>query len=180
MGVGTPMLQRGNLACHMLRMWAHPYCQMWKPKGPHPLSDSSLAIQSAAMGNQWSGPNKSFQDWFHWSAPLVSCSNWLNHKTESESRLGPLCAIHCGCGVTHNFLKGSIILLHAVLYGFDYSYRPVCWLPVCRLWMFGVFQFADGTYEQYSMSDSSEYWPLSLSGCSMVLGTTGIVEIVKV
>ena len=33
-------------------------------------------ICSVAMGNQWSGPMKSKDTGFHWSAPLISHSNW--------------------------------------------------------------------------------------------------------
>ena len=45
----------------------------------------SLAIRSVATGHQWSGPMKSFQDRFHWSAQLVSHGNWSGRKTESDS-----------------------------------------------------------------------------------------------
>ena len=47
-------------------------------------------IRSIAMGNRWSGPMKLCILWFPWSAPLVSHSNWLDCRTEFESRLGPL------------------------------------------------------------------------------------------
>ena len=49
----------------------------------------SLGTRLVASGNLWSGPIKSFQDWFHWSAPLVFRSNWLDRLTESESGSKP-------------------------------------------------------------------------------------------
>ena len=48
------------------------------------------AVRSVTEGNQWSGLMKSFQDQFHWSAPLVSFGNWWDDRPESESGLGPL------------------------------------------------------------------------------------------
>ena len=45
------------------------------------------AITSVAAGNQWSGPVKAISKWFHWFAPLVSCSDWLDRKAEWESGL---------------------------------------------------------------------------------------------
>ena len=47
-------------------------------------------IWSAATGSWWIGPVKSRLLWFHWSAPLVSRSNWPDHGSESESGSGPL------------------------------------------------------------------------------------------
>ena len=44
----------------------------------------SRAIRSVATGNLWSGPMKSSQDQFHWSAPLVCHSNWSDRTTESK------------------------------------------------------------------------------------------------
>ena len=35
----------------------------------------SPTIRSVAAGNQWNGPMKSVLKWFHWSAPLASCSD---------------------------------------------------------------------------------------------------------
>ena len=55
-----------------------------------PIFWLSLAIWSVAMENQWSGNMKSFPDWFHWSAPLVSPSNWSDCTAKSASGLGPL------------------------------------------------------------------------------------------
>ena len=55
-----------------------------------PIFWLSLAIWSVAMENQWSGNMKSFPDWFHWSAPLVSASNWSDCTAKSASGLGPL------------------------------------------------------------------------------------------
>ena len=49
----------------------------------------SHVIRSAAMGNQRRQPVKLVLKWFHWSTPLVFCSDWSDHKTESESRSGP-------------------------------------------------------------------------------------------
>ena len=41
----------------------------------------SRAIGSIVTGNQWSGPVKSVLKWFHWSALLVSRSNWSDRTT---------------------------------------------------------------------------------------------------
>ena len=41
----------------------------------------SLAIRSVATINQWSGPVKLFKERYHWSAPLVSRSNWSDRTT---------------------------------------------------------------------------------------------------
>ena len=45
------------------------------------------AITSVAAGNQWSGPVKAISKWFHWFAPLVSCSDWLDREAGWESGL---------------------------------------------------------------------------------------------
>ena len=57
---------------------------------PGQLWDSiSPMIWSIATGNQRKGPVKLYILCFHWSAPLVSCSNWSDRRTESDSGLGP-------------------------------------------------------------------------------------------
>ena len=49
----------------------------------------SHAIWSVTTGNKWSIPLKSFQDQFHWSVQLLSCSNWSHHTYESLSGMEP-------------------------------------------------------------------------------------------
>ena len=44
----------------------------------------SPTIRSVATGNQWSGPTKSRILCCHWSAAMVSVSNWLDRLTESD------------------------------------------------------------------------------------------------
>ena len=50
---------------------------------------------SVATGNQWSGPEKSKDAWFHWSPPLVSRSNWSDRGTESQVDLGHQTTLSC-------------------------------------------------------------------------------------
>ena len=61
----------------------------WRSVGPRSTWRLSPPIRSVASGNQWRGPVKSRILGFNWSAPLVSCSNWSDRRTESDSGLGP-------------------------------------------------------------------------------------------
>ena len=49
----------------------------------------SRAIRSVVKGNQWGGPLKSVLDWFHWYAPFVFRSKWLDRTTEYEIESEP-------------------------------------------------------------------------------------------
>ena len=63
--------------------------------GPDSLSGSALWIWSVATGNQWSGPVRSHDAWFHLSAHVASHCNWSDRRIESESGSGPLEWISC-------------------------------------------------------------------------------------
>ena len=80
-------MQASPFHCHQINLKNTRYHQRpWSSFGLGPL------IKSVAMGNQWSGPMKSKDTWFHWSTPLISCDNRSNQWTESDSGSRPLIA----------------------------------------------------------------------------------------
>ena len=81
-----------NLNIHGIFIVGGCTCHYLKPQSTF---RQSLVIWSVALGNQWSAPTKPILDQFHWSAPLVSCNNWSECKTESKSGLGPV-SYKCG------------------------------------------------------------------------------------
>ena len=56
--------------------------QLWGSEGPNPLWDSVDSINYYGIPVP-STEMKSRILWFHWSAPLVSCSSWSDRGTES-------------------------------------------------------------------------------------------------
>ena len=98
-----------NTSEHFLRIWASPWCpkvfytskMLWLLKRDlSPLTRWVMALIHVwtqyydpirvATGNQRSGPVKSTDTRFHWPIALVSCSNWSDRRTESESGSRPL------------------------------------------------------------------------------------------
>ena len=105
-GVSPPILQRGNLSCCPLWVWAHPYCS---EKTFHAVHCGCEPTHTVQRGNLLCCPLwVSAHPYCLERKPVLSI---VGVSTPMLFRDKTFCAVNCGCEHTHTVQRGNLCCL---------------------------------------------------------------------